>query len=162
MVDHNEARALAGKSTTLREGISLGDAVELREGWFFPLITQLAGCNGIIVNKGSGKLLHLGSAFPVARDLELYDRGYQFETYDLVITRIADSRETLDALRRLGLLAVIEARLGRKMKMSDLDDKRRNLPWVLPALSLYASIEALEQVREDGWFTFELREHVAQ
>ena len=67
---------------------------ELPSGWFFPYRSAgdqlFCGSQGVIINKQTGKTLRLGSAFPVERDLELYERGYQFETYDLVVLEIAD------------------------------------------------------------------------
>ena len=58
------------------------------------------------MNKETGKLYQLGSAFPIERDLDLYDRGYQFERYDLVVLAVQDPVTTLDALVGLGLSVV--------------------------------------------------------
>ena len=63
--------------------LDLGEVQELREGWFFPYRARnaepIVGSQGVVVNKQTGRLLHLGSAFPVERDLEMYERGYHSE-----------------------------------------------------------------------------------
>jgi hypothetical protein len=168
MLDEKEARLSASKSPVLREGMRLGDAQELRDGWYFPLSSRgVIGCNGIIVNKRTGRRFHLGLALPVERDLELYDRGYQFDWYDLVILRVHDHKQTAHALSRLHL-DVLEPRtewgtvrqVPRRMTGDELAAKLERLPCILPAVRLYFEAEALERARAAGWFVFELREHV--
>jgi hypothetical protein len=104
----------------------------------------MAGSNGVIVNKQTGKLLHLGSAFPVERDLELYDRGYQFESYDLIILEIRDRKQTLHALGKLHLDVVeptteqgVVRQVPRTMTNAELSAKLDQLPCVLSAVGLY-------------------------
>ena len=90
--------------------LDLGEVQELREGWFFPYRARnaepIVGSQGVVVNKRTGRLLHLGSAFPVERDLEMYERGYHSEVYDLVIREVADLGKTLDLLEKLRLTVV--------------------------------------------------------
>src|SRR5258706_16063730 len=104
MFDESSARVVAQQTLTAAD--ALGDARELREGWFFSLRTGQIGSNGLIVHKGTGRVLHVGSAFPIERDLELYDRGYQFECYDLVILAVHDVKATRRAIGNLGLTVV--------------------------------------------------------
>lgn len=80
MLDEATARALAHASYA-GEQLTIGDATELREGWYFrfrPLV-KLVGAGGVIVNKRTGRLFPLGSVFPPERDCTLYDLGYPFE-----------------------------------------------------------------------------------
>lgn len=102
-LDATKARSAASTSSSLRAGMELGEAQELTAGWFFPTSSATVGCNGIIVNKHTGKLFHLGSAFPVERDLALYDRGYQFDRYDLTIIKVRRRKQTLHALGKVRL-----------------------------------------------------------
>jgi hypothetical protein len=152
----------------LREGIAVGATRELREGWYFPFLSNdVVGCNGVIVNKRSGKLFHLGSAFPPERDLALYDQGYQFERYDLVISTVRDRERTLTALRDLRLSVVepkdedgVVWKIPREMTNTELSRMLDRLPCVVPDSRLYFVAEVLENARRAGWFTFEAREHV--
>ena len=169
MIDQKDALTLASASSVLREGLWLDAVQELREGWFFPLLSNelMAGCNGVIVNKQTGKLFHLGSAFPLERDLELYDRGYQFELYDLVILEVHDREQTRHALGMLGLSVVepqyehgVVWRIPRDMTNAELAQKLEQLPCIFSATHLYFKAEQLEQARRDQWFTFETREHL--
>lgn len=165
MIDEPEARKIA-LAALAHEDVALGEAKELQEGWFFPWITSRIGCNGMIVNKKTGRVLELGSAFPVERDLVLYDRGFQFEQYDLVILAIHDLDATRRAVGRLPLRVVESSydhghvwRIPRTM--TDLERWKRleNLPCVFPALRLYFHLEVLDEVRREGWFEFEALEY---
>ena len=163
MIDERQARRLAKEKITLRD-VALGDARELQQGWFFP-IAQI-GCSGVIVNKCTGRVFELGSAFPIERDLALYDRGYQFERYDLVILSIRDLDATRRAVGRLPLQVVEpkyeHGQVWRVPKtMTDLQRWKllEKLPCILPALRLYFHLEVLEEVRREGWFEFEALEY---
>jgi hypothetical protein len=147
MFDEAKAREIA-EAALPYDDVTLGPARELREGWLFPWVAQL-GCRGVIANKKTGRIFQLGSAFPIERDLELYDRGYQFERYDLVVTAIADLAKTRRALGSLGL------RLNDLQIWNRLDE----LPCVFPAVSLYSQLEVLDEARREGWFEFEAREY---
>jgi hypothetical protein len=164
MIDELKARELAQEKITL-DDVALGEARELQEGWFFSWRTARIGCNGMIVNKRTGRVFQLGSAFPIERDLALYDRGYQFERYDLVILSIRDLDATRRAVGRLPLQVVEpkyeHGQVWRVPKtMTDLQRWKllEKLPCILPALRLYFHLEVLEEVRREGWFEFEALE----
>ncbi len=160
-IDADRARELALEDS----GRVLGDVRELREGWFFAYATREIGSNGIIVNKHTGKLFNLGSAFPIERDLELYDRGYQFERYDLVVLAIHDLAATRTCIGRLPLKVVQptyeNGRVWRIPRtMTDLERWKAldSLPCVFPSQALYFALEALEEARVARWFDFEALE----
>jgi hypothetical protein len=117
------------------------------------------GCQGVIVNKKTGRIFHLGSAFPIERDLELYDRGFQFEGYDLVIASIADLAKTRRALGSLGLKVAEPSKPhGRSMTDLELWNRLDALPCIFPGVSLYFRLEILDEARREGWFEFEALE----
>lgn len=164
MIDEVQARQLAERSCT-SDDVSLGPARELREGWFFPWRTARVGCSGVIVNKRTGRLLHLGSAFPVERDLAMYDRGYQFDTYDLVIVAVHDREATCRAIAKLHPTVVEPTyehgqvwRVPKPIPERDLRSRLEKLPCVFPAMTLYHHLEVLEEVRRERWFEFEALE----
>ena len=165
MIDERQARDLVAKTLTL-DDVTLGDARELEHGWFFPWRTARIGCHGVIVNKRSEKVLQLGSAFPVERDLALYDRGWQFERYDLVVLAIHDLSATRRAIGKLPLSTVEpkyeHGRVWRIPKtMTDLERWKRldKLPCIFPAVSLWFHLELLEEARRERWFEFEALEY---
>src|SRR5262249_37175388 len=90
-------------------------------------------------------------------------------SYDLVILEVRDRKQTLHALGRLHL-DVVEPRtehgvvwkIPRRMTSAELSAKLDKLPCTLSAIRLYFDAEQLERARGAGWFTCELREHVAQ
>lgn len=112
MLDRAAAREIAARLIDLRgyEVIELHDegVRELRESWFFPYRCSepCAGSHGVIVNKASGKLFELGSAFPIERDLDFYDKGYRCQSGYLVVTSVADAQRTLDTLQKLQVSTV--------------------------------------------------------
>lgn len=66
---------------------------ELQQGWYFPIRPpqepMFGGDCGLIVNKQTGEVFRVpGSIFGVERDLDLYDKGYQFDAYDLVVLEL--------------------------------------------------------------------------
>jgi len=121
------------------------------------------GSQGVIVNKATGATFHLGSAFPVDRDIELYDRGYQFEQYDLVIVTIVNMERALDVLTELEI-SVAEPeyehgtvwRVPRPLTRQELCARLSKLPHVFGHVSLYFRAEALERARQTQILAFEV------
>jgi hypothetical protein len=160
MFDEPHARSLAHASVVERQ--PLGPARELDDGWFFPFYKEAQlGSHGVVVNKRTGAILRLGSAFPVDRDLMFYDRGFQFERYDLVVTVVHDMRAARRAVASLPL-DVVEATYenGRVVRaprtLTDMERKQwlEKLPCVFPAVALSFHYEVLERVRRERWFEF--------
>jgi hypothetical protein len=169
MLDRESARRIASAVPAAHVVIDDNGVRELRHGWFFPyraVSAPVAGSNGLIVNKQTGKIYQLGSAFPVERDLELYDRGYQFERYDLVVLAVLDPVTTLDTLVALGV-SVVEPtyehgtvwRVPRRLSRAELSERLKKLPCVFGEMRLYASLEILESARARGTFRFEALEY---
>ena len=164
--------------THVPEGLAVDEArvLELREGQLFvraatsgtpdPLSTPV-GCNGVIVNKTTGNALRLGSAFPIARDAAMYDCGYRFDRYDLVVTEVGSRSHGRDASqdRYYGCGADVRAGDGRRIPRPMTNDELRarlaRVPCVFGNVRLYAACEALEAAREAGAFVFELLEYRA-
>ena len=160
MIDEARARELAEAEPKHRDAI-LGEARELREGWFFPYRMAPPGSQGVIINKKTGKPFHLGSAFPAERDLTLYDRGYQFHNYDLVILTVRDRKASVRTLRTLNFGTVeptyengVVWRIRRALTEAEIRKRLKKLPCVFTG-GLYFQLELLEEAREAGWFTFE-------
>ncbi len=168
MIDRATARELASRG--LPRGLEVDDtrAQEIQSGWFFPYrpadhARVPIGTQGVIVNKETGATFGLGSAFPVERDLALYDKGYQFHYYDLVVTGIADMERTLDTLQGLEISTVEPTyehrtvwRIPRPLSREELRSRVAKLPWVFGRLHLYFRAEVLEEARRNRFFQFEL------
>jgi len=168
--DEAQARELAAASIERQSSIRIGQTTELRDGWYFALAAPrvMIGSNGLIVNKRTGRVLHLGSAFPVERDLAMYDRGYQYARYTLTVTAVNDLDCTTKTLGALRLMVVIpEAvdgvvwRVPRLITAAEHRDRLRSLPYAYADVSLYFGLELLENVRAKRWFTFEISEFVS-
>jgi hypothetical protein len=162
------ARRIAQGAIDARVAIDDALTRELQSGWYFgcrSLGAPLYGGNGLIVNKATGKILHLGSAFPLDRDLDLYDRGYHFERYDLVVLEVANLDATLATLLELGLTVVEPTyehgavwRVPRSLTRDELAQRLTVLPCVFGDIQLYFRLEALERARPLGHFRFEALE----
>ncbi len=168
MFDRATAREIAGQ--TIPKGVRIDDEAvrELQQGWFFPYRCTddaVAGTQGIVVNKTTGKLFSLGSAFPVERDLVLYDAGYQFERYDLVITRIANVERCLDTMEKLAI-SIVEPevehgrvwKIPRALTRKELRARLARLPCVFGNQALYFHADKLERARAEKTFQFEFSE----
>ena len=161
MIDVNDAERLA--RTTLTHALELGVPVELAQGWFFPYRAPefFAGSQGVIVNKRTGSLYRLGSAYSVERDLALYDQGYQFENYDLVVLDVRNVEMTIDVLRDIGPVVVeptfeqgVVWRIPRRLTDHELHARIERLPCVFGSISLYFRLERLAEAHQHGWFRF--------
>jgi hypothetical protein len=165
MIDEPRAREMAGAAFE-SEDVVLGGARELSEGWYFPCVTKgsEAFC-GVIVNKGTGRSLLVLRHTPMERDLALYDRGYQFDIYDLVVLTVEDLDETVRTL--LALREVTRDtyykygrvwRVGRKTTEAEIRDRLSRLPCIFTVRFIFG-LETLEQAREADWFTFKVLEY---
>ena len=168
MFDREGARRIALGAIDSRVEIDEERTRELQSGWYFgcrSLGEPLCGGNGLIVNKATGKVLHLGSAFPLERDLDLYDRGYHFERYDLVVLEVSNLDTTLATLLEVGLTVVEPTyehgtvwRFPRPLTRGELAQRLSVLPCVFGDAQLYFRLEALERGRSLGAFRFEALE----
>ncbi len=164
MIDETRARELAEKGLS-EDDVSLGSARELREGWFFPSVSGASvGSHGVIVNKETGRLFRLGSAFSIERDLDMYDRGYQADEYDLVIVAVRDPEATMRVIMKLGPTEVEVTeeygtvwRIARAVTERELRERIERLPCVFPGMRLYLKLEVLEEARRERWCEFEAR-----
>jgi hypothetical protein len=144
-------------------------ARELPSGWYLPYgpaPTPLLGSNGVIVNKRTWRPFLLGSAFPVERDLALYERGYQFDAYDLVVLEVASRRSAVQALMKLGFATIDPEysngavwRIPKPVSPKDIEARLSKLPAVFGGVSLYFVAEHLERSREAGVLKVELCEY---
>lgn len=173
MIDLPTARNLAAGEVPERLQIDDAGVQELRTGWFFPYRgvdpdpdKWPIGARGVIVNKHTGNRLQLGSGeLPIGHDLTVYDKGYQFYYYDLVVLQITDMQRTLDTLEALHLSVVeptyahgIVWRIPRDLTRAELTLRLRKLPHVFGGAPLGPFADVLETARAHGFFQFELCE----
>lgn len=158
-MDEESARRFALQSLSEDANLGLGRARELVEGWYFPFHPLEEGVDlgpqGLIVNKRSGEVFHLGSAFSVSRDLKLYDAGFQAKAYDLVIFKVRRLRKALRFLEELRITIVEPEfahgrvwRIPRELKRDELKVRLADLPCVFPQQGLYFKFELVLEMRE--------------
>jgi hypothetical protein len=165
MIDEARAREL-GTAAFDSDDVVLGGARELNEGWFFPCVAKESHLfTGVIVNKETGRPLQVTRLSPMERDPALYDRGYQFEMYDLVIFAIADLEEavrTIDAMHFVTRDTYYKHervwRVGRKLTEAEVRERLSTLPAIF-AGRIELRLEDLERAREAGWFEFKALEY---
>jgi hypothetical protein len=165
MIDEPEARE-AAKGALESEGVVFGGCRELNEGWFFPCVTKGAQIfAGVIVNKATGRPLLVVTQSPMASDLTLYDRGYQFSLYDLVVLAVENLDETVRVLHALHEVTVDTYykndrvyRVGRGLTEVEVRERLSRLPSVFSGRFDYR-IDKLEEAREAGWFSFKMFEY---
>ena len=168
MIDCEAARALAQASADSRQPIHPVDTTETREGWYFPFAPRdemRVGSNGMIVNKKTGRVYGLGSAFTVERDLEMYDLGFQFECYDLVILSISELKQTVRVLLELcptSTTPVYEHgtvwRIPRSLTRDEVESQLNSVPATFPEIQLYFHLESLVRAQEHSYFEFRVLE----
>ena len=80
MIDALEAARIAEANAPGGHIVAVREVRETRQGWYFPWQFDgepLIGSKGIIVEKLSGRVFRLGSAFSLERDLAAFDAGTQ-------------------------------------------------------------------------------------
>lgn len=164
MVGAEEAREKA-LAACYFDDVVLGSVRELGEGWHFPLVATTPAWTGVIVNKQTGNAVAVYAESSLDRDPTLYDRGYQFEAYDVVVHTVDDvdaTARTLLALRERVVDATYESNRVRRFKRTITELEIRERLTSLPAVfsgQLVHDAEEFEKARAAGWFTFELLEY---
>jgi hypothetical protein len=139
-------------------------AKELQRGWYFSWQEDgLIGSHGLAVNKETGRVFTFGSAFPIERDLRMYDRGMDAKEQDIVITAIADLEETVAILLEIepkvtepSYEAGTVWRIPRCLTEEEIRARLASLPAVFPDQKLYFRFEAVEAARSSGCCVVEL------
>lgn len=165
MIDEPHAREVA-KAAFKSNGVVLGSAHELSEGWFFPCVTKgVQMFAGVIVNKATSRSLLVWMHSPLASEPTLYDRGYQFDQYDLVVLTVEDLDESVRVLHALHEVTVDTYykndrvyRVGRGLTEAEVRERLSRLPCVFSGM-FYPRIDTLEQARAAGWFSFKVFEY---
>jgi len=133
---------------------------ETRLGWYFPPKRGLMGAGGIVVNKETGRVLALGTAFGVERDLRFYDKGYQAKRYDLVVVAVHNIDVAIEHLLAIELDLGDRGRdargwpVSQRLEEAVLRDRLADLPCVFENQHLYFRLEILEQAEQDRSFDF--------
>jgi hypothetical protein len=165
MIDESRARELASGAFEAEE-VVLGSARELNDGWLFPSVTKgIDLFTGVIVNKGTGRTLRVRTHTPMDNDPTLYDRGYQYDNYDLVVLAIANLDQTVNVLDALHVVTVETYykndrvyRVGRPLTEAEVRERLSRLPCVFSGwFALH--IDTLERARDAGWFSFKVFEY---
>ncbi|ANI37347.1 hypothetical protein [Mycolicibacterium vaccae] len=164
MVDEPRARELA-RAEFGPGAVVLGQARELELGWYFPCIAKTSDVwVGAVVDKESGRVLKLMKHVPLSRDPTLYDRGYRWLSYDVVVLSIGDIEETVRTLVAMHSITVDVYyryekvwRVGRALTEAEVRDRLAMLPAVFTGSLSYA--DALELARDAGWFEFTVLEY---
>jgi len=164
----DEAHICAAKYATEKACPDRDGAREIRSGWYFPWRfagEPLIGSNGIIVDKRTRRVVRLGSAYPVERDLRAYDAGYPLTAAHLVVTAVGDKSRAIALLQQLRVSKIepeeahgVTWRIPRVLSRSEIQAKLMTLPADFGVIQVYFSVELLERARQEQCFSFQLQE----
>jgi hypothetical protein len=165
MVDEPAAREIAQTNLSSYD-VVLGAGRELEQGWFFPCVMKGPDAfAGVIVDKQDGRALTVVTGTPMATNPALYDRGYRFGSYDLVVLAFDDLEQTVRLLHDMhpGIVDTYFKfgrvyRVGRGMTEDEIRDRLQQLPGIFSGAFTY-HLDRLEEAREAGWLTFEIFEY---
>lgn len=165
MIDEPRAREMAEGAFEAEE-VVLGGARELNDGWFFPCVTKgTQFLTGVIVNRTTGRTLRVMTHSAMDNDLTLYDRGYQFDNYDLVVLTVENLDQTVRVLHAMHIVTMDTYykndrvyRVGRPLTEAEVRERLSHLPCVFSGRFNF-QIDKLEHAREAGWFSFKLFEY---
>jgi len=165
MIDEADARQVAQGAVDTGNAV-LGPGRELNDGWFFPCVTKRGELlDGVVVNKTTRRVLRVTTYSPLSRDITLYDRGYHYHQYDLVVLAVDNVDEAVRVLHALHEVTTDTYyrnnrvyRVGRGLTEDEVRSRLSQLPCVFSG-HFEMRIDELEQAREAGWFTFKLFEY---
>jgi hypothetical protein len=167
----DEAHTCAATHATEKARPDRDRAREIRLGWYFPwrfVGDSLIGSNGIIVDKRTRRVVILGSAYPVERDLRAYDAGYPLTKAHLLVTAVADQNRAVSLLQQLRVTKIepeeahgVTLRIPQPLSSSEIRTKLVTLPVDFGVIQVYFSVELLERARQERCFLFELQEAAA-
>ena len=167
MVTREQALSVALKEAS--EGLVAveDESVELANGWFFPWTSingqPYLGSPGIIVNKESGEVLCVASAWPLQRSFWAYEAGYVRSSYNIKITSVSNHDLTLDLLAALNI-SVIEPefahgtmwKVPRFLEREEISRMISELPCFFRDVYIEHQFEEIEKARSDNRCAFEL------
>jgi hypothetical protein len=164
----DEAHTCAAKHATEKAWPDRDRAREMRSGWYFPWRFSgepLVGSNGIIVDKRTRRVMLLGSAYPLERDLRAYDAGYPMTNANLVVSAVGDQERAVSLLQKLGVSKVepeeahgVTWRIPRRLSRAEIQARLVKLPADFGSIQVYFSVELLEKARQERCLSFELQE----
>ena len=167
-MDAAAAADLALAKAPKGSAIDITQARELRQGWYFPWRCDgppAAGSKGVVVDKQNGRVVVLGSAYSLERDLSAFDEGYRFGAAFLIVKEVQDQQRALDLLSRLRIREVqpefahgVEWRIPRLLTWSELRSRLADLPCKLGPIAVYFAVETLQEMRSSGSLIYELEE----
>jgi len=168
MIDAQKAAVLAQASAPKQFVIAADQVRETRCGWFFPWHFDgppLAGSKGVVVDKQTGRVVKLGSAYSLERDLNAFDAGYRFGSAFLVVTAVRNERHAIDQLLRLNIREAtpelahgVEWKIPKAITAQDIEVRLRRLPCRFGPIATYFAVEALEAIRSGRDISYELEE----
>jgi len=168
MIDAKKAAVLAQACAPERFVIAVDQVRETRCGWFFPWRLDgrpSAGSKGVVVDKQTGRVITLGSAYSLERDLNAFDAGYRFGPAFLVVTDVRNESRAVDQLLRLSIKEVtpefahgVQWKIPKPISAQDIQTRLRQLPCKFGPIATYFAIEALEAMRGKRDISFELEE----
>jgi hypothetical protein len=168
MIDARKAAILAQAFVPKQFVIAIEHVRETRCGWFFPCRVEdppAIGSKGVVVDKQTGRVVTLGSAYSLDRDLNAFDAGYRFGPALLNITAVRNECHAVDQLRRLNIKEVtpefahgVQWKIPKVLSAQDIETRLRQLPCKFGPIATYFLVEALEAIRRSGDISFELEE----
>lgn len=167
MIDASKA-ALLAQAAAAGMTIDVARVRETRCGWFFPWRFEdppAPGSKGVVVDKQTGQVVTLGSAYSLDRDLNAFDAGYRFGSAFLVVTAVRNERSAIDQLMRLRIKEVtqefadgVQWKIPKVISAQDIGLRLRRLPCKFGPIATYFAVEALEAMRLAKDVSFELEE----
>ena len=123
------------------------------------------GSCGVLVDRRTGDVHDLGSAFGVDYWLEAYDRGLHLPI-DVIVTRVGDRQRAASALERLQMSYVIPEvahgdtwTIPRHYNHKDFIRAFDSLPARFESQRLIFSMHELDEIADDSDVTIELEPH---
>lgn len=118
MIEYNTARQIALARIGPEKSLIDEASFEKPYGWYFfgqsnayletgNVLDMIIGDGGFIVERQDGRVFAFGSAYPVETWIANYEKGFKYESYDLIIRSVRDWIRTIYLLHSLSMNYVV-------------------------------------------------------
>lgn len=170
MITLEEAREIAEERlTTIQVECQIRHVVEKPYGWCFfyqsreyletrNIWDALAGNAPLLVERETGHLIELGTAYPYEKYLEAYEKGF-FRHFDLTITRLRLWHETIRMLRKLRIQTTDSDNPSRHAPLGQqaLENALEHLPCTFENQYCMFGYEIFDEIDKSRCFSYQIK-----
>ena len=180
MIDYAQAEKIAIEYIGADCGLVETATLEKPYGWYFcgqsktylqtgDVSDMLFGSGGFVVEREEGRIFGFGSLYPLETWFANYEKGFKYDSYDLMIVSVADVKTTVRLLHKLDMNFVVpeiahgvEWKIPRSYGKIQIQSQLRRLPCIFRNQRFWHRVEVFDDLNASKCCSFELHEHTPE